>query len=153
MPVSIVLFDFAARRKPAALLGHALDMTAKLDLLSQQRLAGTAIFGAFVGIAKAAGFRELGGGFQGGTARGFQAGTAHGIDLRLISTRPRYKTFLRCQIRQGGEIFFRRSKGRVPDAVQRSSRCSAEPGPTQLVAWMGPGSAAHRFALRSIRGT
>jgi hypothetical protein len=34
---------------------------------------------------------------------------------------------------------------RVPDAVRRSSRCSAEPGPSILfVAAMGPRSAAHR---------
>src|SRR5260370_17657800 len=33
---------------------------------------------------------------------------------------------------------------RVPDAVQRSSRCSAEPGPTRMAELMGPGSAAHR---------
>src|SRR5258708_33831170 len=53
---------------------------------------------------------------------------------------------------------------RVPDAVQRSSRCSAEPGPTRTAELMGPGSAAHRHsasktrvnalkALRSIQGT
>jgi len=53
-------------------------MAAKLDLLSQQRLAGTAIFDALVGIAKATGFCEIGGGFQGGTADGFRAGT-HGM--------------------------------------------------------------------------
>src|SRR6266436_5820053 len=35
-------------------------------------------------------------------------------------------------------------KSRVPDAVQRSSRCSAEPGPTKI----GPGSAAHRFDVQ-----
>jgi len=35
-------------------------------------------------------------------------------------------------------------------AAQRSSRCSAEPGPSR--AKMGPGSAAHRCALRSVRG-
>src|SRR5882724_12017883 len=39
---------------------------------------------------------------------------------------------------------------RVPDAVQRSSRCAAEPGPTCTLNFMGPGSAAHRLraALR-----
>src|SRR6266700_2026038 len=52
-------------------------------------------------------------------------------------------------------------KSRVPDAVQRSpgdakhrpARCSAEPGPicTATSPTMGPGSAAHRFALRSAR--
>src|SRR5229473_725404 len=46
---------------------------------------------------------------------------------------------------------------RVPDAVQRSSRCSAEPGPIQTPSTMDPGPAAHHAAkggaLRSIRGT
>jgi hypothetical protein len=32
--------------------------------------------------------------------------------------------------------------------VRRSSRCAAEPGPSTN---MGPGSAAHRFALHSTR--
>src|SRR6266446_7423752 len=42
---------------------------------------------------------------------------------------------------------------RVPDAVQRPLRCSAEPGPSQAPdLTMGPGSAAHHFVLRSIRG-
>src|SRR5438067_3162801 len=71
---SIILFDLAARRQPAALLGDALDMAAKLDLLSQQRFARTAIFGALVGIAKAAGSREFGGGFQRETAHGMTSG-------------------------------------------------------------------------------
>ena len=42
---------------------------------------------------------------------------------------------------------------RVPDAVQRSSRCTAEPATHALRGWMDLGSAAHRCALRSIRGT
>jgi len=46
-------------------------VAAKLDLLGQQRFTGTAIFGALVGKANATGARELGGGFQGGTAQGF----------------------------------------------------------------------------------
>ena len=45
---------------------------------------------------------------------------------------------------------------RVRDAVQRSSRCSAEPGP-RLARKLDPGLAAHHAAkgsvLRSIRGT
>src|SRR6202022_4546777 len=90
----IILFDLAARRQAAALLGDALDVAAKLDLFSQQRLAGAAIFGALVGKTKAAGAREFGGGFQGGTADGLECGTAHGMTSpRWISTRPGYKTF------------------------------------------------------------
>jgi hypothetical protein len=45
-------------------------MAAKLDLLGQQRSAGAAIILALVRIAKAAGFREFSGGFQGGTGHG-----------------------------------------------------------------------------------
>ena len=44
---------------------------------------------------------------------------------------------------------------RAPDAVQRAAR-SAAPQSRDLLrrnALVGPGSAAHRFALRSIRGT
>jgi hypothetical protein len=45
---------------------------------------------------------------------------------------------------------------RFPDAVQRSLRCSAEPGSTQAVK-VDPGLAAHHAAksgaVRSIRGT
>src|SRR5258708_32466376 len=37
------------------------------------------------------------------------------------------------------------SNYRVPDAVQRSSRCSAEPGPMGCFKRMDPGSAAHRW--------
>ena len=66
----IILLDLAARRKPAALLGDALDMAAKLDLLTQQRLAGATVFGALIGIANVTRARELGDGFQGGTAHG-----------------------------------------------------------------------------------
>src|SRR6202030_1822902 len=58
----IILFALAARRQGAALLGDTLDVAAKLDLFRQQRLAGTAIFGAFIGKPKIAGARELGGG-------------------------------------------------------------------------------------------
>jgi hypothetical protein len=58
----------------------------------------------------------------------------------------------------------RANSTRVPDAVQRPSRCSAEPGPGSTPARWAPGSAAHRhsasktrvnalMALRSIRGT
>jgi hypothetical protein len=39
---------------------------------------------------------------------------------------------------------------RVPDAVQRSSRCSAEPGPTSTLARVGPGSAAHHAAKAEV---
>jgi hypothetical protein len=57
----------------------------------------------------------------------------------------------------------RANSTRVPDAVQRFSRCSAEPGPRSTLE-VGPGSAAHRhsasktrvnalMALRSIRET
>jgi hypothetical protein len=35
---------------------------------------------------------------------------------------------------------------RVPDAVQRHSRCSAEPGPLQTPSTMDPGPAAHHAA-------
>jgi hypothetical protein len=42
------------------------------------------------------------------------------------------------------------TRSRVPDALQRSSRCDAEPGPRLT---MGPGSAAHRYTLRCVRGT
>src|SRR5712672_1097564 len=43
-----------------------------------------------------------------------------------------------------------RLPSRVPDAVQRPSRCIAEPGPTARPILIGPGSAAHhsRAALR-----
>jgi len=47
---------------------------------------------------------------------------------------------------------------RVPDAVRRILRCSAEPGPKPFrdpnlyCAAMGPGSAAQHCMLRSIRG-
>src|SRR4029079_12075936 len=44
------------------------------------------------------------------------------------------------------------ARARVPDAVQRSSRCSAEPGPMAVTS-MDPGSAAYHFVLRSVRGT
>jgi hypothetical protein len=53
-------------------------MAAELDLFSQQRLAGAAIFGALVGKTHAAGARQLGGGFQGGNG-GICGGTAHGM--------------------------------------------------------------------------
>src|ERR1700687_5257263 len=75
----IVLVDLAARRQRAALFGDALDVAAKLDLFSQQRLAGAAIFGALVGKANVAGARQLGGRFQGGTAHGLEWGTAYGM--------------------------------------------------------------------------
>jgi hypothetical protein len=39
---------------------------------------------------------------------------------------------------------------RVPDAVQRSSRCSAEPGPTSTLARVGPGSAARHAAKAEV---
>ena len=45
-----------------------------------------------------------------------------------------------------------RCNWRVPDAVQRSSRCSAEPGPMLMIS-VGPGSAAQRYTLRCVRGT
>ena len=41
---------------------------------------------------------------------------------------------------------------RVPDAVRRSLRRSAEPGPIVPREW-APSLAAHRFALHCIRGT
>jgi hypothetical protein len=40
---------------------------------------------------------------------------------------------------------------RVPDAAQHPSWCAADPGP--MFYRMGPGLAAHRCALRIIRGT
>jgi len=51
--------------------------------------------------------------------------------------------------------FRRRNSDRVPDAVQRSSRCSAEPGPTTTPHGPRISSAPRRKcgALRSIRGT
>jgi len=54
-----------------ALLGHAFDVAAKLDLFGQQRFNGPAIFGALVGKANATGAGELGGGFQVELLRGF----------------------------------------------------------------------------------
>ena len=54
-------------------------------------------------------------------------------------------------LRTGGGVM--RQIHRVPDAVQRPSRCTAEPGPSLGSEIMGPGSAAHqphRGALRSI---
>ena len=53
---------------------------------------------------------------------------------------------IRCRSRPCGRCV----RCRVPDAVQRTWRCTAEPGPTRSVE-VGPGSAARRFALRSIR--
>jgi hypothetical protein len=92
----IILFDFAAGRKFSALLGDALDVAAKLDLLGQQRLAGAAIFGTLVGKANITRAGQVGGGFQVGTARGFQAGTAHGVtSFSANSTYLVYKTFRR----------------------------------------------------------
>src|SRR5258706_12319594 len=89
---SIILLDLAARRQRPALLGDALDVTAKLDLLGQQRFAGAAVFGALVGKADATGPREFGGGFQGGTALGFRCGTAHGMtSLRWSFMVPRIR--------------------------------------------------------------
>src|SRR6267154_5171810 len=41
---------------------------------------------------------------------------------------------------------------RVPDAVQRPSRCSTEPGP-RMPNKMDPGLAAQHCMLRGIRGT
>jgi hypothetical protein len=58
------LHHLATGRQRAALFRDPLDVTAKLDLLDQQRLAGTTIFGALIGKAKAGGPREFGGGFQ-----------------------------------------------------------------------------------------
>jgi hypothetical protein len=37
---------------------------------------------------------------------------------------------------------------RVPGAMQRSSRCFAEPGPRFRLSKLGPGSAAHHAAKR-----
>ena len=39
-----------------------------------------------------------------------------------------------------------RSPDRVPDAVQRPSRCSAQPGPTMMCGKVDPGPAAHHAA-------
>jgi hypothetical protein len=66
----VILTYLAARRLASAHFGHSLDMTAKLDLLGEQRLAGAPIFRAFIGITNLAGARQLGGGFQGGTGHG-----------------------------------------------------------------------------------
>jgi len=48
-----------------------------------------AIFGALIGITKAAGAREFGGGFQGGTISGFPGGTAHGMTSSVDFNGPR----------------------------------------------------------------
>src|ERR1700730_12154908 len=77
----IVLLDLAAGWQAAALFGDALDMAAQLDLLDQQRLAGAAIFGTLVGKTHAAGFRQLSGGFQGGTVHVMTS-------LSTVATRP-----------------------------------------------------------------
>jgi hypothetical protein len=47
------------------------------------------------------------------------------------------------------------SEPRVPDAVQRSSRCSAEPGPTRRIVWAPDlhSSKPLRGALLLVRGT
>ena len=45
----IVFRDFAAGGKGAAERGNALDVTAELDLLGEESVAGLAIFGALVG--------------------------------------------------------------------------------------------------------
>src|SRR4051795_1780193 len=42
---------------------------------------------------------------------------------------------------------------RVPDAVQRSSRCSAEPGPIRFLRRMAPAQQRTAIALRGVRGT
>src|SRR5260370_19693363 len=60
------------------------------------------------------------------------------------------------RLRAGGGVTAAQTP-RVPDAVQRSSRCTAEPGPTLSLCGRGPriSSAPRRYcgALRSIRGT
>src|SRR3954462_15262435 len=56
-----------------------------------------------------------------------------------------------------GLIVREANAARVPDAVQRSSRCTADGTVTNAGAWYGPGSAAHHVvkndALRCVRGT
>src|SRR6202790_4358106 len=119
---SVILLDLAAGRQFAALLGDALDMAAKLDLLRQQRLAGAAIFGALIGKTNVAGTRQLGGGFQGGTGMGLNGGTAHGMtSFRLVRMGSRWKTFGQAADRQGRGFFLR---------VASSSNAVASPGLT-----------------------
>jgi hypothetical protein len=60
----------AAIGQRATLLGHALDMAAQLDFLSQQRDARAAIFLALVRIAKRAGLRQFRGRLQYPVAHG-----------------------------------------------------------------------------------
>src|SRR5258705_9756104 len=48
-----------------------------------------------------------------------------------------------CRSPRPARIPAARREPRVPDAVQRTSRCSAEPGP--ITVRLGPGSAAHRL--------
>src|ERR1700687_3232373 len=98
----VILLDLAARRQRAALLGDALDVTAQLDLFSQQHLTGTAIFGALVGKTNATGACQVGGRFQGGTAHGFQRGTGHGMPRFGGFWGPEDKTFRKRTIRHGG---------------------------------------------------
>jgi hypothetical protein len=57
------------------------------------------------------------------------------------------------QIRASGASATGAADARVPDAVQRPSRCSAEPGPTRARYSLGPGSAAQHFMPRCVRGT
>jgi hypothetical protein len=83
-------------------------VAAKLDLRGKSRFSGAAIFGALVGKANATGARELGGGFQGGTAQGFWVGTSHGHDLASVDFEWApldYKTFRQALIRHSGGLF------------------------------------------------
>ena len=58
---AIVADDRAARRQRPALRRDALDVTAQLDLLGEQRRAGGAILGAFVGYSHRVGAGEFDG--------------------------------------------------------------------------------------------
>jgi len=72
---AVVADHRAARRQRAALGGDALDMATQFDLLGEQRGAGGAIFGAFIGDSDRVDASELGGGLQG-------LGLVHGLPLR-----------------------------------------------------------------------
>ena len=61
---TVVADHRAAGRQRPPLGGDALDMTAQLDLLGEQRGAGGAILGAFVGDSHRVDAGEFGGGFQ-----------------------------------------------------------------------------------------
>src|SRR6267378_3204623 len=127
--------DFAVRcniSRPRAVDRSQVFRPALRSPRAQNAAASTASLPAFVTMAKAplwGGMRKV-------------------LDVIWGGRKRKHKTARRANHHGGA------SPPRVPDAVQRPLRCSAEPGPTaQRAARWTPGSAADRCALRGIRGT